>query len=891
MTNTSHPLYMLDSRLPSRISDIIQNHVAHNTTHTNITVSDIVQLLRKQYIEYQRKSLVVFTGQVQRCIQVKQQEALAQQQQHNNATATTNHDIIESNQPHNSSAANTIRSMKRMINHNNNNNQLESIDIVSSEDETDGHVHNTIDNSNAANNLLRTLYATPNKSNNTPFMQQSSVTTNNTPASNTKQPKTIKKHKPNGQYMNMNNNTNNTTQSSFTTEFSVPSVTLSSVGGIDNILQDIRELIEYPLLHPELYVHLGIEPPHGILLHGPPGCGKTLVANAIAGELDIPLLSISAPELITGMSGESEQRLRQLFTDALHNSPCILFIDEIDAIMPKRDNAQREMERRIVAQFLTCMDSLSNNSNSTSHSTVIVIGATNRPDSLDSALRRAGRFDREIELSIPDQSARSGILQTMTKSMKCEPNIDFDLITKKTVGYVGADLVALCKEAAVIAVNRIFQSLQNDTTNNDVIDMTDSIQDESNNVVPNDTMVDDNTQLIHSLINNNINSHMTPSQLQTHHELINRSNTSLLLRSKSTPLTDEQLSPLYITTVDFLNAISKVQPSCKREGFTSVPDVTWNDIGALDELHDELSMCILQPIKYPQQFISIGLSVPAGVLLFGPPGCGKTLVAKAIANESGASFLSVKGPELLNQYVGQSERAVRNVFQRARSSAPCVIFFDELDALAPKRSNDSSGSNVSERVVNQLLTELDGLTERKQIFVIAATNRPDIIDPAMLRPGRLDKLLYCQLPNAIQRYHILLKHTRNTPLSDTIHLHDIANDIRTDGYSGADCAALIREASVHALRDAQQQYKLLQQSHSNGNNTKQSDDLPILNIQVQPKHIEYAFTKVFPSVSEQSRKRYDRMYTQLCRARSVINSDVLNNAVNNTAAVDDNNIS
>uniref|UniRef100_A0A663M332 Nuclear VCP like n=1 Tax=Athene cunicularia TaxID=194338 RepID=A0A663M332_ATHCN len=476
------------------------------------------------------------------------------------------------------------------------------------------------------------------------------------------------------------------------------SVKFEDVGGNDETLKEICKMLIH-VRHPEVYNHLGVVPPRGFLLHGPPGCGKTLLAQAIAGELELPMLKVAATEMVSGVSGESEQKLRELFEQAVSSAPCVLFIDEIDAITPKREVASKDMERRIVAQFLTCMDDLNNVAATTQ---VLVIGATNRPDSLDPALRRAGRFDREICLGIPDEAAREKILRTLCRKLKLPESFEFHHLARLTPGYVGADLMALCREAAMCTVNRVLIKSEKDSAEK-----------------------------------------RYPDELQRLLDLL----------KKQDPLPEEQLQKLCIEMNDFIVALSSVQPSAKREGFVTIPDVTWADIGALEDVREELTMAILAPVRNPEQFKALGLTSPAGVLLAGPPGCGKTLLAKAVANESGLNFISVKGPELLNMYVGESERAVRQVFQRARNSAPCVIFFDEVDALCPRRSDRESGASV--RVVNQLLTEMDGLENRQQVFIMAATNRPDIIDPAILRPGRLDKTLYVGLPPPEDRLAIL----------------------------------------------------------------------------------------------------------------------------------------
>nr|XP_037841443.1 nuclear valosin-containing protein-like isoform X2 [Chlorocebus sabaeus] len=551
-------------------------------------------------------------------------------------------------------------------------------------------------------------------------------------------------------------------------EFQISNVKFEDVGGNDMTLKEICKMLIH-MRHPEVYHHLGIVPPRGVLLHGPPGCGKTLLAHAIAGELDLPILKVAAPEIVSGVSGESEQKLRELFEQAVSNAPCIIFIDEIDAITPKREVASKDMERRIVAQLLTCMDDL-NNVAATAR--VLVIGATNRPDSLDPALRRAGRFDREICLGIPGEASRERILQTLCRKLRLPQAFDFCHLAHLTPGFVGADLMALCREAAMCAVNRVLMKLQEQEKKDPEMEDLPSkgVQEESLG---------------------------TESTSETQDELQRLLG---LLRDQD-PLSEEQMQGLCIELNDFIVALPSVQPSAKREGFVTVPNVTWADIGALEDIREELTMAILAPVRNPDQFKALGLVTPAGVLLAGPPGCGKTLLAKAVANESGLNFISVKGPELLNMYVGESERAVRQVFQRAKNSAPCVIFFDEVDALCPRRSDRETGASV--RVVNQLLTEMDGLEARQQVFIMAATNRPDIIDPAILRPGRLDKTLFVGLPPPTDRLAILKTITKNgtkPPLDADVNLEAIAGDLRCDCYTGADLSALVREASICALR-------------------------------------------------------------------------------------------
>lgn len=510
-----------------------------------------------------------------------------------------------------------------------------------------------------------------------------------------------------------------------------PEERLEDLGGVDAILADLRQLVVNPLSHPEVFTHLGVQPPTGVLLHGPPGSGKTKLAHAIAGTTGVSFFKVAATEIVSGMSGESEAKIRQLFQAAIAAAPSLLFLDEVDSITPKRDSAGREMERRIVAQLLTCMDELKNTG-------VVVLGATNRPDALDPALRRAGRFDREIAMGIPDEKARAHILQKMTDGMRLAGDLDLALLARLTPGFVGADLSALTQEAALHAVSRAFNNLgegRQDLKGGD----------------------DD---------------------------------------CRPEPFTAEEMASLAVEMADFHAALPKVQPSALREGFATIPDVKWEDVGALDVVRADLDAAICEPIRKVDLFKQLGLATPSGVLLFGPPGCGKTLLAKATANASGANFIAIKGPELLNKYVGESERAVRLVFQRALNSAPCVIFFDELDALVPRRS--AEGSSSAERVVNQMLTEMDGVQQRSQVYVIAATNRPDIVDPAMLRPGRLDRMLFVPLPSDTGRLEILRAHTRKLPLTDDVDLPSIARE--TEGFSGADLAALTREAAMMAIR-------------------------------------------------------------------------------------------
>ncbi|XP_041866076.1 nuclear valosin-containing protein-like isoform X2 [Melanotaenia boesemani] len=605
-------------------------------------------------------------------------------------------------------------------------------------------------------------------------------------------------------------------------ELQYPMVKFEDVGGNEETLTEVCKLLIH-MRHPEVYQHLGMVPPRGFLLHGPPGCGKTLLAQAVAGELELPMLKVSAPELVSGVSGESEQKLRELFDLAVSSTPCILFIDEIDAITPKREVASKDMERRIVAQLLTCMDDLNSLAVTAQ---VLVIGATNRPDSLDPALRRAGRFDREICLGIPDEPARLRILKTLCRKLTLPEDFDYQQLARLTPGYVGADLMALCREAAMCAVNRVLMKIRAAPP----IQPQSSAEEESGGRGP---------------------AEAGQNQLQQG-ELWHL----LSLLKNTETLSEEELAGLSILMSDFQGALGSVQPSAKREGFATVPDVTWENVGALQDIREELTMAILAPVRSPEQFRALGLSAPSGVLLAGPPGCGKTLLAKAVANESGLNFISVKGPELLNMYVGESERAVRQVFQRGRNSAPCVIFFDEIDALCPRRSGHESGASV--RVVNQLLTEMDGLETRRQVFIMAATNRPDIIDPAILRPGRLDKTLYVGLPGPEDRHAILLTITQGgskPQLEQDVSLQQIAFDERCSSFSGADLTALVREASVNAL-------KAHLKSHREGH---QHPSGSIADIRVSKHNFEDAFRTIRPSVSKKDQMMYEELRLSLSR--------------------------
>eukprot|EP00484_Ammonia_sp_Unknown_P014875 CAMPEP_0197073950 /NCGR_PEP_ID=MMETSP1384-20130603/210863_1 /TAXON_ID=29189 /ORGANISM="Ammonia sp." /LENGTH=909 /DNA_ID=CAMNT_0042512791 /DNA_START=18 /DNA_END=2748 /DNA_ORIENTATION=+ len=599
--------------------------------------------------------------------------------------------------------------------------------------------------------------------------------------------------------------------------------TLSSVGGTDQIDDKLHDLIVS--MQCDVWRFLGVSPPRSVLLHGPPGSGKTLLAHALAGECGVGLIKVSAPELVAGLSGQSEAKIRSLFESAVVNEPCIVFIDEIDVIANKRENAQRQMESRIVAQLLTCLDDIARQA---MEKRVMFIAATNRPDSIDNALRRGDRFDYELTMGIPDMNARLKILKIITKNMKLEEEFDYVAIAKQTNGFVGADLKALTKTAGIVGVKRILKELDpfhdprnNGTNSKEASDHSSSPHDDEHEDEEDEQ--EDKDQDEGKEASNHVNSSHDNEREDEEDEQEEKEEdegtgdeedehaidpkAALLARYKRIKLTEMQMRGHCIMESDFESALKTVEPSSRREGFATIPDVSWEDIGALADIQKELTLKITYRIKHKEIFSKLQIEDACGVILFGPPGCGKTLLAKAIAAASGASFISIKGPELLNKYVGESERAIRTVFERARSSPPCIVFFDELDALAPKREGGlddigggGSGNNVSSRVVNQLLTELDGVKDRGEIFVIGATNRYDIIDTALIRPGRLGTKIYVGLPDEEGRYEILKAHTRNKPLKEAVDLRLIAAHAKCARFSGADLASLVEEAAMNVIK-------------------------------------------------------------------------------------------
>lgn len=592
-------------------------------------------------------------------------------------------------------------------------------------------------------------------------------------------------------------------------------VSFEDIGGISDIITQICDLILH-MKHPEVYSQLGIKAPRGALLHGPPGTGKTLIAHAIAGKLQLPMIAIAGTELVGGMSGESEERIRELFDRAMSVAPSVLFIDEIDAVCGNRVHAQKDMEKRMVAQLLASLDLLSE-----TNSPVLILAATNNPDALDPALRRAGRLEQEITVGIPSLKARKEILGILCKNITLNDDVNMDVLAQITPGFVGADLQALVNKASTYAVKRIFTEIQSSKTETET-KTTEPLQsnDEVAIVIPNgeekseaeEPTADENiTTEVPAVIplSDSVKpveepeSTTPPSAPEANHVIETVEKPVNLLDEvlgllEDMPYTKDQLNGLAIRHEDFSKALKTTKPCAVREGIVTVPDVTWDDVGSLNNVRKELQLAVLAPVKYPEQLTKLGLAAPSGVLLCGPPGCGKTLLAKAVANEAGVNFISVKGPELLNMYVGESERAVRTCFRRARNSAPCVIFFDEFDALCPRRSGHDN--NGAARVVNQLLTEMDGIESREGVFVLAASNRPDIIDPAILRPGRLDRVMYVGMPETEDRYDILQKLTKSgtkPQLGPDVDLQRIAE--ATEGYTGADLAGLVRVAATNTL--------------------------------------------------------------------------------------------
>ncbi|MFN3384318.1 MAG: CDC48 family AAA ATPase [Archaeoglobaceae archaeon] len=606
-------------------------------------------------------------------------------------------------------------------------------------------------------------------------------------------------------------------------------VTYEDIGGLKEELQKVREIIELPLRYPELFKRLGIEPPKGVLLYGPPGTGKTLIAKAVANEIGASFFTINGPEIMSKFYGESEQRLREIFEEAKQNAPGIIFIDEIDSIAPRREDVTGEVERRVVAQLLTLMDGLEERGQ------VIVIGATNRIDAVDPALRRPGRFDREIEIGVPDREGRFEILQIHTRNMPLEPkylrefvletlervkkNID-DLKTLKDIDFAIEEVKKLESEREV---EKVVKTLLN----------TELINEVESEIVR--TMLRKLADQTHGFVGADIEAFCKEAAMKA----LRRYLPQIDLEADEIPI--EVLESIRVKWEDFVEALKEIEPSAMREVLVEIPKISWEDVGGLEDVKREIIEAVEWPLKYPEKFKRFGIKPPKGVLLYGPPGTGKTLIAKAVANESEANFISVKGGELLSKWLGESEKAVRKIFRKARQVAPCIIFFDEIDAIAQMRGIDE-GSRAVERVLNQLLIELDGLEELQGVVVIAATNRPDILDPALLRPGRFDRLVYVRPPDKKSRLAIFKIHTRNMPLAEDVDLNELAE--MTEGYVGADIEAICREAVMLALRE-------------NPNAEK-----------VEIRHFYDALKKIKPSVSDTMLSFYER-FEERIRAEKI----------------------
>lgn len=560
-----------------------------------------------------------------------------------------------------------------------------------------------------------------------------------------------------------------------------------SVGGCGKAVQLMRELVEMPLRFPELWTAAGVPTPKGVLLHGPPGCGKTLIANALVEETGAHVVIINGPEIMARKGGESEANLRQAFEEAMKKAPSIIFMDELDSIAPKRDQAQGETEKRIVSQLLTLMDSLKPSSN------VMVIGATNRPNVIESALRRPGRFDRELEIPIPDEEGRYEILQIKTQDMALHEDVDLFQIARDTHGYVGADLNQVALEAALQCIRS-------------------------------------------NIANMNIDS--------------------------DEPIPDELLDLLVVNNDHFMHALKHTDPSTLRENKVEVPDVKWEDIGGLEDTKRELQEMVRYPIEHRGLFEKFGMQASRGVLFYGPPGCGKTLMAKAIANECGANFISVKGPELLNMWFGGSEQNVRDLFDKARAASPCILFFDEMDSIARARGSGGGGSETSDRVINQILSEIDGMGTGKTLFIIGATNRPDILDPGIMRPGRLDQLIYIPLPDKPSRVSIFKANLRKSPIDKDITLEQLAEV--TEGFSGADITEICQRAAKNAIRDSiNAQLELNRRVEAGELTQEEADALPDPVPYITRAHFEASMSKARRSVSPEVVQQYDEFTAKI----------------------------
>ncbi|MFA4701050.1 CDC48 family AAA ATPase [Pyrococcus kukulkanii] len=622
-------------------------------------------------------------------------------------------------------------------------------------------------------------------------------------------------------------------------EEKVPEVTYEDIGGLKDAIEKIREMVELPLKHPELFERLGIEPPKGVLLYGPPGTGKTLLAKAVANEANAYFIAINGPEIMSKYYGESEERLREIFKEAEENAPAIIFIDEIDAIAPKRSEVTGEVEKRVVAQLLALMDGLK------SRGKVIVIGATNRPDALDPALRRPGRFDREIEVGVPDKQGRKEILQIHTRGMPIEPDFRKGDVLK-ALEEIKKD--EKFKDVIDKAIERVKASREEE-----IPKVLKEISEDLYNEVKAkliDYLLEELAEVTHGFVGADLAALAREAAMAALRRLIREGKIDF----EAETIPREVLDELKVTRKDFYEALKMVEPSALREVLIEVPNVHWDDIGGLEDVKQELREAVEWPLKYPEAFRAYGITPPKGILLYGPPGTGKTLLAKAVATESEANFIAVRGPEILSKWVGESEKNIREIFRKARQAAPTVIFIDEIDAIAPRRGTDVN--RVTDRIINQLLTEMDGLVENSGVVVIAATNRPDIIDPALLRPGRFDRLILVPAPDEKARLEIFKVHTRNMPLAKDVDLKELAK--RTEGYTGADIAAVCREAAMIAMRRALEQGILKE--------GMKADEIRRI-AKVTMKDFEEALKKIGPSVSKETMEYYRRIQEQFKQAR------------------------
>ena len=632
-------------------------------------------------------------------------------------------------------------------------------------------------------------------------------------------------------------------------EENIPQVTYEDIGGLTDEVKKIREMVEVPLKHPEIFETLGIEPPKGVLLHGPPGTGKTLLAKAVANESEANFILLNGPECMSKFYGESEKKLRDLFDDAEKNAPSIIFIDELDAIAPKREEVSGEVERRVVSQLLTMMDGLK------SRGKVVVIGATNRPNSIDPALRRPGRFDREVELRAPDKTGRLQVLKIHTRNMPLTPLFKKSYVLKKidilreSIKQLNTNLKNNKEEKKLKEINEEIKNskvfldrledyaniLFDDESKNKLAmkDLSNKEKDELNSIFI-EGMMDEIASVTHGFVGADINALAKEAAMIVLRRLLPQ-----LDLKENEEIPEEILKELRVNHKDFIEALKVVRPSAMREVLVETPNIGWKDVGGLDGVKVELREAVEWPLKFPDAFIRLGIRPPKGILLYGPPGTGKTLLAKAVAKESEANFIQIKGPSLLSMWVGESEKGVRKVFERARQVSPCIIFFDEIDALAGKRGIEQ-GTKVTERVLNQILAEMDGIEDLSNVIVIGATNRPDMLDAALLRPGRFDRILLVPTPTKEGREQIFKIHTKNMPLAKDVDVESLIE--RTEGYVGADIESFVREAAMLALREN------------------------INNKEVKMKFFEDALKKVGASVSRTDMDRYRKIETDYLRS-------------------------